>query len=94
MNSTTPRYIVLIVVSTLSLCTLLYIGTLAWCVISGQQTPADVMREFSTAGMFLAGIFCGMLTNTRGGPAEPVNTEVTTQTVQKSGGAELENPHD
>lgn len=80
---TTPRYIVTIIVGTLAGCTILYMGTLAYCVISGQTPVESVMREFSTAGMFVAGYFCGMLSKTSGAP-DPASMQETTVTKTSS----------
>jgi len=71
----TPHRIVLIVVSTLAVCTMLYMTTLAVCVLRGLTPPESVMREFATAGIFLSGYFCGLLTKTSGTPSNA--TEVT-----------------
>lgn len=65
------------IVSTLATLTLLYMGVLAFCVISGQVIQQDVMREFSTAGMFILGVFTGLLAKT----ASTTPGDQTTQTT-------------
>lgn len=75
----TPRFIITLVVATLAICTVMYMSVLAYCVISGSPIQADVMREFSTAGMFLLGIFCGLLSKTSSNP-EPSATSQRTVT--------------
>ena len=75
----TPRLIITIIVSTLAGASLLYIGTLAYCVMAGLTVVPELLREFSTAGMFLLGVFCGLLSKTSSNP-EPTTATQTTVT--------------
>ena len=68
---TTPRAITFIVVGTLSVMSLTYLGTLAFCVIAGRTPEGDIMRSFEAAGIYVLGAFTGILVNTRSQPPGP-----------------------
>ena len=61
----TPQAITFIVVGSLSMMSLLYLGTLAYCVIAGSQTTENTMRSFEAAGIYVLGALTGILVNTR-----------------------------
>ena len=78
----TPARIIFIIVCTLATLVVIYISVLAYCVISGPVIQQDVMREFSTAGMFILGVFCGLLSKTSSAPTPGEQTQTTvTKTV-------------
>ncbi len=79
--NTTPRHIVAIVVYTLAILSMTYVGTLAWCVIAGLPVQ-ETLGNFCHVGDTVIGAFTGMLINTRSGPAEPVQTATVTQTTE------------
>lgn len=71
------------IVTTMAALVLIYIGVLAYCVISGQAVQQDVMREFSTAGMFILGVFCGLLSKTSSSPADTTQQTTVTRTLME-----------
>lgn len=61
----TSPHIILIVIGTLAIMALTYVGTLAYCVIKNLQVQGDIIRAFEAAGIFALGAFTGVLANTR-----------------------------
>lgn len=62
---TTPKLITYIVVGSLALMSIIYVGTLAFCVISGNQATGDAISSFKDAGIYVLGGLTGCLVNTR-----------------------------
>lgn len=69
MNST-PAYLISAVVVTLAFLSLLYVGTLSWCVIHSIAVDPVLQTAFSAVGGGIVGTFTGMLINTRSTPPD------------------------
>jgi hypothetical protein len=77
----TPRSIVVIVVVTLAALCVLYMVTLAICILRGLSPDEKVLLQFVAGGTYVMGVFSGMLINPRG-PQTGGQTSTTTQEVQ------------
>lgn len=81
---TTPRSLIFIVVGTLCVMAFTYVGTLAYCVVSGAHPEGDLMRAFEAAGIYVLGAVTGILVNTRSphGEGKEVTISATTTTTE------------
>ena len=62
---TTPKAITFLVVGSLAVMSLTYVGTLSYCVIRGVNLEGDLVRSFEAAGIYVLGALTGLLVNTR-----------------------------
>jgi len=69
-----PRSIVLIVVLTLAALCIVYMGTLAVCILRGLTPDEKVLLQFVAGGTYVLGVLSGMLINPRG-PSPGTTTE-------------------
>ena len=82
MNST-PPHLIAVVVYTLAILSCVYVGTLAYCVMSGVTIDQVVLTAFAAVGGGIVGTFTGMLINTRSGAKEPTSSSSVTVTKEE-----------
>lgn len=80
--STAPK-IIFIVVCTIAMMAITYVGTMAYMVITNGIPDPDVLSMFKDAGIYVLGALTGILVNTRSAPpSEQPSTEVK-QTIER-----------
>lgn len=72
----TSQKLIYIVVCTIALMAMIYVGILGWLAINNQEPPANVQQAFNHAGDICLGALIGLLVNTRVMTAPP-QVEVT-----------------
>jgi len=78
--------IVFIVVISLAIMALTYMGGLACCVVMNISAQPEIVQSFQAAGIFVLGALAGILSNVRTSPATPADasSKSSTQIVTKT----------